>query len=119
MTPDTTPKTLTATQAQSELARLGFFVDADLECLGAEMRSGRLHFLFRLAQPSDSASPTWALDRDSLPSLLATVAWINRPEPVFDLVQWSFTDRRAWSELQRLRRDDPEEYHRLTHPSHA
>ncbi len=110
---------LSPTEAQRELNRLGYFVHADLECLGAEMRSGRLHFLFRLAQPSEPDGPTWALEQGELPTLLATVAWINRPEPKFDIAQRSFTDPWAWAELQRLRREEPEEYHRLTHPSHA
>ena len=111
-----TPETLTPAQAQSELARLGYYLDPDLECLGAHKRQGEWIFRFRLTQPSGL---TIERSQTDLASLLATVAWMQRPEPVFDLAQMSLTDRRAWSELQRLRRDDPEEYHRLTHPSHA
>ncbi len=108
-------QTLTPTQAQSELARLGYYLGPNLECLGAEMRQGKWFFRFRLLQPSGL---TIERGQDDLPSLLAKTAWMNRPEPVFDLAQMSFTDPEAWRKLQRLRREEPEEYHRLTHPTH-
>lgn len=112
------PATLTPFDAHHELARLGYFLPPDLDCLGAEMRLGIMIFRFRLAQPAGSDAPTWELDRDSLPCLLATTAWINRPEPVFDLAQMSLTDPQAWRELQRLRREDHLAYDRLIHPGH-
>jgi len=103
---------LTPTQAQSELARLGYVPCPDLEPLGAEMRQGQWVFHFRLGQTDKVISAV----RDSLPCLLAKSAWINRPEPLFDLAQKSLTDPQAWRELQRLRREDYPEYYRLTHP---
>lgn len=110
-----TSETLTPTQAQSELTRLGYYLDTDLEALGAENRQGQWIFRFRLLQPSGL---TLERSQSELPSLLAKTAWMNRPEPVFDLAQMSFTDPEAWRKLQRLRREEPEEYHRLTHPTH-
>uniref|UniRef100_A0A7C3I3T3 Uncharacterized protein n=1 Tax=Meiothermus ruber TaxID=277 RepID=A0A7C3I3T3_MEIRU len=106
-------QTMTPTQAQSELARLGYQLDPNLECLGAEMRQGQWFFRFCLDR---SSGLTIERGQDDLPSLLAKTDWMNRPEPVFDLAQMSFTDAEAWRKLQRLRREDPEEYYRLTHP---
>lgn len=105
-----TSETLTPTQAQSELARLGYYLDEDLEALGAEKRQGQWIFRFRLKQPSGL---TLERSQRELPSLLATVAWINRPEPRFDLAQRSLTDLEAFRELQRLRREDPQTYRKI------
>jgi hypothetical protein len=101
-----TSETLTPAQARSEIARLGFVLEPDLECLGAEKRRGTWSFTFGLSQPAGTDTKILHCRRDDLPSLLATVAWINRPEPVFDLAQRSLTDPRAWRELQRRRRED-------------
>lgn len=108
-----TPETLTPTQAQSELARLGYYLHPNLECLGAEKRRGEWIFCFCLNQPSGL---TLERSQSDLPSLLATTAWMQRPEPVFDLAQRSLTDPQAWRELQELRQEDPQAYYLLTHP---
>lgn len=105
-----TPETLTPTQAQSELASLGYYLDPDLECLGAEKRRGEWIFRFRLLQPSGL---TIERSQSDLPSLLATLAWINRPEPEFDIAQRSLTDVECWRELQRLRRENLQAYFQL------
>lgn len=108
-----TPETLTPAQAQSELARLGYYLDPDLECLGAHKRQGEWIFRFRLTQPSGL---TIERSQTDLASLLATVAWMQRPEPVFDLAQMSLTDAQAWHRLRELRRENPEAYRLLTQP---
>ena len=111
-----TSETLTPAQAQSEIARLGYWIWPDLECLGAEKRRGTWFYRFRLTQPAGSAGVEHWLSQHDLPQLLATVAWINRPEPVFDLAQRALTDPQAWRTLQRLRHEDPDEYYHLTRP---
>lgn len=108
-----TPETLTPTQAQSELARLGYYLHPDLECLGAEKRRGEWIFRFRLNRTSGL---TLERSQSDLPSLLATTAWMQRPEPVFDLAQMSLTDAQAWHRLRELRRENPEAYRLLTQP---
>ncbi len=111
-----TSETLTPAQARSEIARLGYVLEPDLECLGAEKRRGTWIFAFCLSQPAGTDRRIWHLRQDDLAQLLATLAWINRPEPVFDLAQRALTDPQAWRTLQRLRHEEPEEYRRLTHP---
>lgn len=108
-----TPETLTPAQAQSEIARLGYYLDPDLECLGAHKRQGEWIFRFRLTQPSGL---TIERSQTDLASLLATVAWMQRPEPVFDLAQMSLTDPQAWHRLRELRRENPQAYYLLTQP---
>ncbi|MCX7602159.1 MAG: hypothetical protein N2Z75_09520 [Meiothermus sp.] len=98
---------MTPAQAQSELARLGYWLSPDLECLGAEKRRGEWFFRFRPLQPSGL---TLECGQSDLPGLLAKSAWMNRPEPVFDLAQMSLTDPAAWHQLRRLRRENFQAY---------